>query len=311
MTDTRGERRRGLTLVEITAVAGTLSLLLTLGFTIYRGARAAAHVAEAENNLKQISTAMELYYRKYSCYPPQDSDLAEELGPFVEDPRVFNNPLMDEDGPGETLSVLYRAPTTDEIDEANNYLTAFVSHNGHTSVVLWTGQRIERHEDIPFNPKDPHDFHAPIEPPPGDGSDVPPDPDEPDPGDPDPDEPAEPTQAVGGSLNINPNNNDRFEFSMLTPSGVITRDDLHDSYGELVYTGSATQIRVCPKGNGNQNGLTLDGEPWHVRNGTLIIIASDDMWVHLRNEKKNGNGKAMGRWWIDIVANNATITTGL
>ena len=67
------------------------------------------------------------------------------------------------------------------------------------------------------------------------------------------------------------------------------------------------EIRVKPKGNGNQNGLTVDGEPYSLANKHLYIISSDDLVVHLYNNKRNRKGKAMGKWWIDVNANDATI----
>jgi len=111
-------------------------------------------------------------------------------------------------------------------------------------------------------------------------------------------------QAIGGSLNINPNNSSDFEFVLTKPDGsIITRDDLHDSNGELTYAGQATLIRVKPKGNGNQNSITVNGQPYSVHNGDVYIISSLEMTVDLRNTNEGGNG----HWWIDINANNALI----
>jgi len=305
--------RKAFVAVEVACVMAVIALLLAVGFAIHGSVRLAARVAVAEANLNQVATGMDLYFRKYCAYPPQGCDLAEELAPFIDDPRIFSNPLMNEKKPGETMSLLYRAPTNDEVDKPNYYLTALVSNNGHTSVVLWTGHRVERHEDIAFNPKDPSDFHASLNPSSGDTTD--------DVAPSDDGEPAVATKAIRGGLNINPNNNDRFEFSMELPNGdVIDRDNLHsgtldDGSPFESYCGQATQIRVCPKGNGNQNCLLVlgdDGEyhPYPVKNGTLLLLASDAMWARLRNVKSS-NGKAMGQWWIDIWTNTATITEGL
>ena len=122
---------------------------------------------------------------------------------------------------------------------------------------------------------------------------------------------------VAGSLNINPNNNSTFEFYLTLPDGrQVTRDDLHAdrvfsgagfNSEYLEYSGRGTQVRVKPKGNGNQNGLTVDGQPYSLENKNRYIISSNDMTVHLFNSKRNKKGKAMGKWWIDITANNATI----
>jgi prepilin-type processing-associated H-X9-DG protein len=122
---------------------------------------------------------------------------------------------------------------------------------------------------------------------------------------------------VGGKININPNNSD-FQFTMELPDGyTITRDDLHSNNPHqnhdgfhpdyLEYTGPAVEIRVKPKGNGNQNGLIVDGEPYPMENKYLYTIKSEDMTVHLYNSKRNKQGKAMGKWWIEISANEAII----
>jgi prepilin-type processing-associated H-X9-DG protein len=128
-------------------------------------------------------------------------------------------------------------------------------------------------------------------------------------------------RSVGGSININPNNNQDFEFTMKLPDDyTITRDDLHSDNPHqnhdgfhpnyLEYTGPAVEIRVKPKGNGNQNSMTVDGEPYPMLNKYLYTISSDNMTVHLYNDKRNPQGKAMGKWWIDISANGARIQCG-
>jgi Tfp pilus assembly protein PilX len=113
--------------------------------------------------------------------------------------------------------------------------------------------------------------------------------------------------AVSGVININPNNSAQSEFTLTLPGGgSVTRDDLHANYGG--YSGPATKVHVKPKGNGNQNGLTVDGEPYAVRNGTTYDITSASMTVNLFNDKADKNGKAMGKWYISIGATDATIS---
>ena len=86
---------------------------------------------------------------------------------------------------------------------------------------------------------------------------------------------------------------------------VIDRNDLHQGYGG--YTGTAASVRVQPKGAGNQNSLSVDGEPFSLSNGTTYLIESDDMTVNLFNDKIK-NGKALGKWYIIVTASDATIT---
>jgi len=234
--------------------------------------RNAARVSLAENRLKQISTGMELYFQQYGSYPPQGSDLVEELTPFVGDPDVFNNPLLDEDTPGETINQLYLAPGLDELDSPNHYLTAMVSDDWRTVITLTTGHRVQRVSDVTF---------------------------------------------LIGSLNLNPRNNDDFTFALVTPDGsAITRDMLlaeGDKYDEETYV--VKKLTVCPKGTGNQNGLSVNGPNGlgvlEVQNGVLYTIEAgveSGLSVTLRREESDSEGRAMGLWWADIVVINPNVT---
>jgi len=279
--------------VEVGAVVAIIALLLAMGFSLYRGARLAARVSAAKSKLKQVSTALELFFRRFNSYPPQGSDLTVELAPFVDNPGVFKNPLLDEETPGESINALYRQPSLEDLDRPNTYLTAMISDNGRTAVILRSGSRVDARGDLDFDPNaPPSDLLALLDPEEA-GEDDP-----------------EPTgHRIDGRINLNPNNCDDFEFRLELPDrSVITRDDLHASDGSLTYDGPAVLVRVKPKGNGNQNSLTVDGDPYPVRNGTLYTITSTDMTVNLYNERPGrGHGKAMGKWWIEIAAEDATI----
>lgn len=114
--------------------------------------------------------------------------------------------------------------------------------------------------------------------------------------------------AMGGEININPNNRPDNEFTLTLPdSSTITRDDLTQDYPG--YTGSATLVHVKPKGNGNQNDLLLNMEVYTLLNAATYDIASDSMTVDLYNDHINPQGKAVGKWWIAITATDATIMT--
>lgn len=113
---------------------------------------------------------------------------------------------------------------------------------------------------------------------------------------------------ASGVVNINPNNSSQSEFVLTRPDGsTISRDDLHKGYKG--YNGLATQIRFKPKGNGNQNGLIIDGEPFPVDNGQLYIISAPSMQVEIFNDKIV-KGKAMGHWWFRIVDGQGVTISG-
>lgn len=119
------------------------------------------------------------------------------------------------------------------------------------------------------------------------------------------------------TINLNPSNSVGNEFTLTLPDGTtVTRDDLANDTTKscvgfnpnyLEYTGPAVVVNFKPKGNGNQNGMNLDGVPYPIQNGTRYVIASQNMTVHLYNDQRNAKGKAMGKWWIEITATNATV----
>jgi len=116
-----------------------------------------------------------------------------------------------------------------------------------------------------------------------------------------------PPPNVSGLININPNNNNDFEFTLEKRNGsVITRDDLLASDGQLTYeNGPAVRLRFKPKGNGNQNSMTYNGQPYVLHNKDRYTITSDNMTVHLYND--HANAPAMGRWWMQVTAVGGTI----
>jgi prepilin-type N-terminal cleavage/methylation domain-containing protein len=144
---------RGVTLVEVLAVVSVIAILLGMGFLLHGHMREAARVATAESRLRQVSTGLELYFRKYHCYPPQTASLPAELAPFVDDPAVFENPLRDEAAPGETLDHFYRQPSLAELDTAGTYVTAFLPQSdGDPVVILETGDRVVRKSTAGHDP---------------------------------------------------------------------------------------------------------------------------------------------------------------
>ena len=268
MSCLKRDARRGWSFVEITVVMGVMALLFGTGYMVARSMRHAARVCIAESRMRQIATGMELYYREYHSYPPQGSDLTQELAPFVDGPEVFGNPLTDETTVGETINALYREPTPEEIDSPGHYLTAMLFEDGESAVTLSTGGLIQSFELLNF---------------------------------------------VNGRININPSNNPHFEFTLTKPDGsTITRDMLHASRSQFTYGEKpgekATTILLRPKGNGNQNSLMVNGSPYLLRNGSLYeITLGPDQSLYLYNDHYSTNGKAMGHWWIEITAAEATI----
>jgi len=107
------------------------------------------------------------------------------------------------------------------------------------------------------------------------------------------------THTVSGAININPNNSPDNEFLLVTSDGsVLSRDDLHQDQSD--YTDVAYLMHVKPKGNGNQNSLTVDGVTYTLNNNTAYTFSSVGMAFNLYNDNRNPQGKAVGHWWINI-----------
>jgi hypothetical protein len=96
-----------------------------------------------------VSLALDLYYKHNGRYPPPGSDLSRELGPFVQNPKVFISPLT---GGEKDLSAMYESLTLAELDEPENYVAAFFDDDGETAVILKTLGKIVRKTDLRFNP---------------------------------------------------------------------------------------------------------------------------------------------------------------
>lgn len=124
-------------------------------------------------------------------------------------------------------------------------------------------------------------------------------------------EKVKPPATISGLLNINPSNSAQNEFTMTTAAGAtITRDTLHNAnnlpQSGTYYEGDATFVHVKPKGNGNQNGLIIDGVAFQLQNSNTYDF-SGAMVVRLYTDKVKGNGTAMGHWWLQIVSGTVLI----
>ena len=68
---------------------------------------------------------------------------SEPLQPFLVDTRVLGNPLTNEPLPGQTVTALYRPPSSLNVDDPNQYLTAMTSSDGTAAVILTTGDVVQ------------------------------------------------------------------------------------------------------------------------------------------------------------------------
>ncbi len=119
---------------------------------------------------------------------------------------------------------------------------------------------------------------------------------------------------LAGTVNINPNNSPDNEFVLVTDAGVtLTRDDLHKNSpvgaDGTFYIGGATNIRIRPKGAGTQDAMTLGGQPYPMHNNTTYLFTGD-FNVKVFNDHVHHNGKAMGKWYLQVIDGEAAIQDG-
>ena len=104
------------------------------------------------------------------------------------------------------------------------------------------------------------------------------------------------TGVINGNIMINPGNNDTFIFELVKPDdSVITREDLLsattadlDSNGTY-FQGTAKSVRIKPRGNGAQQGLTVDGQGKTLKNNTTYTFEATNMTVRIYNTAAQGS----------------------
>jgi hypothetical protein len=112
---------------------------------------------------------------------------------------------------------------------------------------------------------------------------------------------------LAGTLNINPNNSLQNAFTLELPGGgAVTQDDIRRQ-GFGGYSGTVSQVTLKPKGNRDDNMLTIDGAPYPLRDRETYLITAEDMRAVLYEEATNGPAQPAGQWWLTLAASNAAI----
>lgn len=96
------KNNRGFTLVELLVVISILGILVTIGLVSFRSSQARGRDAKRKSDLKQVSSALELYYSDYNKYPDSLSWGSE----FTDNKTTYFKELPKD--PASSLVYLYR-----------------------------------------------------------------------------------------------------------------------------------------------------------------------------------------------------------
>ncbi len=92
------KNKKGFTLIELLVVIAIIGLLATLSIVALNNARSRARDARRVADIKQIQTALELYYNNFSHYPPTADFNAGSIGTSG---VFFMNPIPDAPTPAD------------------------------------------------------------------------------------------------------------------------------------------------------------------------------------------------------------------
>jgi type II secretion system protein G len=102
------QKKKGFTLIELLVVVAIIGLLATLSIVALNNARARARDTRRVADIKQIQTALELYYNDMGSYPSAvvpGSSVTSTYGVYMA--QVPKNPLPNDGGCGTSFEYVY------------------------------------------------------------------------------------------------------------------------------------------------------------------------------------------------------------
>jgi prepilin-type N-terminal cleavage/methylation domain-containing protein/prepilin-type processing-associated H-X9-DG protein len=165
MTPFLSTRRRavGFTLIELLVVIAIIAILAAILFPVFAQAREKARQATCQSNLKQISTAFNMYIQDYDeQFPPWTSNACNTNPPgagafnfrslynFTIDPYIKNGATPNATGTGGTLNGVWGCPTTkSQLSQVSN--TYAYNYYGLGGIANCTGTNTLSAAYAPFN----------------------------------------------------------------------------------------------------------------------------------------------------------------
>lgn len=107
---------RGFTLIELLVVIAIIGIISVIAMTWYSSVRANARDAKRTSNIRQIRTALQVYYEYHGFFPYNLSQLGSDAPILVENDDTLNDPI---DGTKYPYSAFVDAAWTSADDVAS------------------------------------------------------------------------------------------------------------------------------------------------------------------------------------------------
>lgn len=147
----------GFTLVELLVVIAILGILATIGLTTFSSSQMRGRDAQRKSDLKQVSSAVEIYYNDYGAYPASSngqllgcpSTTASPCTWGVEQFKDANTVYLKTmpDDPSSNLNYYYRTVTVEGVQNQGYQIYAKLENSQDTNACI--GNDCGVHSDLP------------------------------------------------------------------------------------------------------------------------------------------------------------------
>ena len=131
------KNQKGFTLIELLVVVAIIGLLATLSIVALNNARARARDARRVADVKQIQTALELYYNDYGIYPATGD--VDPGGSIASGSTVYMSQIPTPPQPADGDCDAATAYTYTQQDESRSYTLAYCLGTATGGIPLGVG----------------------------------------------------------------------------------------------------------------------------------------------------------------------------